>query len=86
MAFKTISIPIMEMEGAEEDWKKRFYVANSDIGCLIAPTRSGTTVQLRALRPDSRVRLRCLGKPSCEPVGSLALIDGCGDLIPTVLL
>ncbi|CAM9788399.1 unnamed protein product [Scytosiphon promiscuus] len=32
MAFKTITIPIMEMEGAKEDWKERFHVANSDVG------------------------------------------------------
>lgn len=43
MAFKTILIPIMDMAEAEESWKSRFHVINSEIGCIIAPPRSGNT-------------------------------------------
>ena len=41
MQFKTISIPIMGMEGAEESWKTKFHTYNSKTGCLIgAATKS----------------------------------------------
>lgn len=35
MEFKTISIPIMGMEGAVESWKTLFHTSNSKTGCLI---------------------------------------------------
>ena len=34
MDFKTISIPIMGMEGADESWKTRFHLANSEVGMI----------------------------------------------------
>lgn len=34
MDFKTISIPIMDMEGADESWKTRFHLSNSAIGVI----------------------------------------------------
>lgn len=34
MSFKTISIPIMGMEGADESWKTRFHLANSEVGMI----------------------------------------------------
>ncbi|CAM9316308.1 unnamed protein product [Hapterophycus canaliculatus] len=59
VAFKTVSIPVMEMEGAEEDWKQRFHVANSDIGCLMAPARSDGVL-------TAVIALSDKGKPSFE--------------------
>lgn len=41
MEFKTIPIPIMGMEGADESWKTRFHVSNSKIGCIIGPSAPG---------------------------------------------
>lgn len=44
MAFKNFTLPVMEMEGADESWKNLLHISNSKVGCLIAPPRSGTTV------------------------------------------
>ncbi|CAN0208273.1 unnamed protein product [Ectocarpus sp. 6 AP-2014] len=52
MAFKTILIPIMNMEGADEGWKKRFHVTNSDIGCIIAPPRSDGMLTATVVLPS----------------------------------
>lgn len=41
MTFKTISIPIMGMEGADESWKTYFHTSNAKTGCLIGPPTKG---------------------------------------------
>lgn len=43
MAYKTIVVPILGMEGATDSWKTKFHVYNSKIGCLLSPPRSGET-------------------------------------------
>lgn len=35
MEFKTVTVPIMGMEGADESWKTRFHVSNSKTGSII---------------------------------------------------
>ncbi|CAM9228175.1 unnamed protein product [Ectocarpus sp. 13 AM-2016] len=53
MAFKTIEIPIMAMEEADEDWKERFHVINSEVGCIGAAPRSGGKLTAVVILPSS---------------------------------
>lgn len=56
MAFKTIEVPIMGMEEADESWKERFHVINSEVGCIGGAPRSGNhqeCICFRALKRAS---------------------------------
>lgn len=45
IAFKTIEVPILGMDGAMDSWKTRMNVYNSKIGVLASPPGSGDPCQ-----------------------------------------
>eukprot|EP00752_Nemacystus_decipiens_P010969 g9749.t1 len=70
MEFKTITIPIMDMEGAEESWKTFFHTSNSKTGCLIgAATKRGTVTAVVVLPSEGKNTFGALMKTTRDVRG-----------------